>query len=289
MIEYLQTKGAWVVNVCVVVPIVYTIVQTIYVVTSNENGILILDILENIFQNFSPNNPTFIIFWFHFPALGIFALKNKENANYAKYYILLIFITLVLGEIYDEPNYKSKYKIKEKTSSSQTLLPTTSNTQLKQEKKYGCLKGNCYDGQGTYKYNSGDIYKGSFKKEKKHGDGEYIFKNGQKYIGKFKDGKMHGSGIADYRGGSKYIGEYKNGVKHGYGKLITKYDPYINDTRTYIGEFKNDIPNGQGTLTGDNEKYVGEFKDGMMHGQGTYLYKDGSEYTGEFFEGLTVE
>ena len=44
--------------------------------------------------------------------------------------------------------------------------------------------------------------------------------------------------------------------------------------------------NGQGTYTfSDGTQYVGEYRDGVGHGQGTRTYADGSKYVGEYRDG----
>ena len=61
------------------------------------------------------------------------------------------------------------------------LLPKTSYAE--------CIKGDCVNGKGTFKY-----------------------KDGSKYVGLFSNGKFHGKGILTSIDTGKYIGEFKDGI-----------------------------------------------------------------------------
>ena len=39
----------------------------------------------------------------------------------------------------------------------------------------------------------------------------------------------------------------------------------------------------------NGHSYVGTWQDGRMHGEGTYFWKDGSEYDGEFRNGVPAQ
>ena len=72
-----------------------------------------------------------------------------------------------------------------------------------------CIKGDCENGQGTYKFPAGG-----------------------KYIGEWKNGKRHGQGTSTYFDGSKYVGEYKNDERDGTGTHISP------DGKKYVGKWK---------------------------------------------------
>ena len=46
-----------------------------------------------------------------------------------------------------------------------------------------CIKGDCFNGTGTFMYTSGAKYIGTFKGGKMNGDGALYFSNGNKYGG----------------------------------------------------------------------------------------------------------
>ena len=85
-----------------------------------------------------------------------------------------------------------------------------------------CIKGNCFNGYGTYSFANGDQYIGEHKDGKLHGQGTYTFGSnsewaGDQYSGEYKDDKRHGQGTYSYADGDQYIGEHKDGKYHGQG------------------------------------------------------------------------
>ena len=69
-----------------------------------------------------------------------------------------------------------------------------------------CTTGNCFDGNGTYLFENGDLYNGLWKKGIPNGYGVYEFANGDVYKGAWKGGLMDGRGTYTYANGDKYIG-----------------------------------------------------------------------------------
>jgi hypothetical protein len=69
-------------------------------------------------------------------------------------------------------------------------------------------------GKGTYYFNGGDKYVGTFNSDENIADGlgEYYWQNGNKYIGNFKDGKINGYGKIINVDGSIQEGVFLNGV-----------------------------------------------------------------------------
>jgi len=126
-----------------------------------------------------------------------------------------------------------------------------------QSNKTGCIKGNCVNGSGTYKYSDGEVYVGQFKDNNKNGSGTYKYSNGDVYVGQFKDNISNGSGTYKWTNGE-----------------------------VYVGQWKDDKMNGQGTLKYPNGKvYEGQWKDNNMDGQGTYTNINGVKSSGIWVDG----
>ncbi len=95
--------------------------------------------------------------------------------------------------------------------------------------------------QGTYYYANGDIYQGSFNKNKRHGKGQYNYQDGSTFTGEYEYGKKK-KGIFQYNDGSRYEGEFKDGKRHGYGKQTSAdgsvYEGYWENNR-FLGKNPN--------------------------------------------------
>ena len=98
------------------------------------------------------------------------------------------------------------------------------NYNLYAQTAYGCISGNCKNGEGSYRFSNGDVYKGGFKRKKPHGKGKMTFKNGNQYKGEFKKGEIEGYGTMKYSNGDYYRGEWKDGKYHGWGSVMAPND-----------------------------------------------------------------
>ena len=102
-------------------------------------------------------------------------------------------------------------------------------------------------------FESGDVYDGEWKNNKKHGEGYYLFATGDEYSGEWKNDSFY-KGTLTYDNGDTYTGQFKNNLRHGQGTL------YINDLNSeYYGV-----------------TYTGEWKNNKIHGPGTYTFLDGT-------------
>lgn len=63
---------------------------------------------------------------------------------------------------------------------------------------------------GTFKWDTGEKYKGEYHRSKRHGYGTFTWINGKIYKGHWLNGKQHGGGEAS-RGGISVETEYKLG------------------------------------------------------------------------------
>ncbi len=86
----------------------------------------------------------------------------------------------------------------------------------------GCVSGNCNDGFGIMKYDTGDSYEGYFKSGARDGYGNYAWANGTKYEGAWISDKMDGIGKIVFAHGSYFIGEFRKGLQDGYGLEIVQ-------------------------------------------------------------------
>ena len=108
-----------------------------------------------------------------------------------------------------------------------------------------CISGNCQNGFGVKKFDSGTLYIGEFWDDIPSGNGTVIWSNGSIYVGDF------------------IRGEYK-----GEGTFISQDS---NNNILYVGEFDNNKPNGLGTMFFENQEFfVGNFKSGEFNGKGYF-------------------
>ena len=109
---------------------------------------------------------------------------------------------------------------------------------------------------------------------------------GDKYIGEWKKDKMHGQGMYIFANGDRYQGAWKDSKRHGPGIYLYLADNEFKGD-IYVGEYKFDVHNGQGTyIFKDGSKYTGNWLDNNPSGQGIFIYTDGSKDVGEFKNGL---
>jgi hypothetical protein len=139
----------------------------------------------------------------------------------------------------------------------------------------GCVYGNCTDGFGAYTYNDGALYIGNFKYGKLDGKGLYMFANGEIYIGLFSGNKYQGRGTFLYSNGKIDDGYWSN-------------NQFTKDMSgsTASGCVYGDCTDGYGTYVfDDGSRYTGNFKKGLLHGEGTYTTAKAERYTGAFANG----
>jgi hypothetical protein len=143
------------------------------------------------------------------------------------------------------------------------------------------------NGRGTYTWQSGGVYTGTWLGGTKHGYGTQIYPNGDIYDGGWMGNKWHGYGELTtsserriYHGGfvafqengyaeiqdemdkSIYTGGVRQGQKHGYGELIKP-------TMIYKGGFQFDEKSGWGEdVEHGRFSYTGTFRDGKLWGIG---------------------
>ena len=96
-----------------------------------------------------------------------------------------------------------------------------------------CIKGDCINGPGMIKYENGDSFDGNFL-DGQRVNGTYTFNNGTKYSGTWKNGNINGECEMLFNDGSSYIGEVNGGKRNGFGAQT------YSDNSKWIGNWKND-------------------------------------------------
>ena len=148
-------------------------------------------------------------------------------------------------------------------------------------------------GYGVYTYINGEIYKGEWKRNKRHGYGKQIFSDGSNFEGYWDIGLMT-EGTLSLKNGEKLKGSFdKDGnllISPGNLKYIFKKGIYeLNKGDNYIGTLRDNLPNGKGIYTYKNgNKVEGNFKDGLPYGDVVITSIDGKVnsgfiHNGEFF------
>jgi hypothetical protein len=149
-----------------------------------------------------------------------------------------------------------------------------------------CIKGNCRDGQGTYRFKHGASYEGQFVQGQIAIFGKIIYASGTIYSGSIAYGLPHGDGLVITPDGSQWQGQFINGVPM---TTFSAKGPNTDELTSPIqtGCIDGDCDNGRGTycyLSG--MKYIGYFKQSLPDGIGIAYYPDGGQYNGMFFRGL---
>lgn len=105
-----------------------------------------------------------------------------------------------------------------------------------------CTTGNCYEGNGSYLFENGDLFNGSWRKGLPNGYGVYEFTSGDVYKGAWKNGLMEGRGTYTYKNGDKYVGYWKEGKMNGRGHFYWELAGDLMSNAKYEGFFKDGAP-----------------------------------------------
>jgi hypothetical protein len=137
------------------------------------------------------------------------------------------------------------------------------------------------DPLGNKLWQTGQVYKGEWKNNKKHGYGIQVWSNGNKYEGDWANGLREGHGVFWLKKGGKlrkaYAGNWARGHKDGLGVQ------FYEDKGRYEGNWVNGMRQGRGTLFFENaDVYVGDWNEDMRSGFGTLTRANEDVYEGEW-------
>lgn len=167
-----------------------------------------------------------------------------------------------------------------------------------------CLQGDCQNGIGFFRFQTGAIYEGQMMYGRLNGTGILKYSNGDVYKGNWKMNKREGPGVLTTYDGFKYQGTFSNNQMHG---MIKVYDP---QGGCFEGLWSDGQPEGIGQyVSKEGIRKKGSWSDTGFHqegkpvankteqvtdcnlipcntGKGRLTLNDGSVYTGFFVNGL---
>ncbi len=140
-----------------------------------------------------------------------------------------------------------------------------------------CVKGDCDNGTGTFRWDNGEKYDGEFRNRKKHGKGTYRYADGNRYSGEWENDVIQGFGEFRWKNGNRYVGRYTNNRMNGKGTFFWA------DGKKYEGELKDNMREGRGILYAAGGSVI---HDGLWDtnrfckviGTMKFLYLDGGEF-----------
>lgn len=182
-----------------------------------------------------------------------------------------------------------------------------------QDSRGMCIKGDCYNGRGTYLFPDGGKYDGQWVQGRMHGKGTYYFRDAwlkgywqksqlkkvQKHSGEKRydlpkpktdnpyrcvSGNCE-NGYGSYRyAHGEYVGYWSGGMRHGSG------DFYWENGDHYLGQWKSDEMWGRGFFeTAAGEKFRGSWRNGKREGKGTLWKPDGTVIEGTWKNGMLLQ
>jgi hypothetical protein len=140
----------------------------------------------------------------------------------------------------------------------------------------GEWKGGFRHGDGTFRWNNGDVYEGKFSHDLKHFRGKYTHANGATYDGQWVRDRIHGIGRQEWPDGDVYEGNYANDKRHGFGSIA------------YASDGKCSVP-GSDFSWSAGDRFDGLFQHDVRHGACTYRFFNGETFTGTWVKGKCPE
>lgn len=97
-----------------------------------------------------------------------------------------------------------------------------------------CVKGNCHRGHGTFEWENGSFFEGSWVDGLPNGYGDFYYENGDRFKGQFSKGQKSGNGRYTWKNGNYYDGNWNKDKMTGRGKFH-----WAKDGGSYEGLFKD--------------------------------------------------
>ena len=133
-------------------------------------------------------------------------LSNKKNIkrNFLKFTLIIVSVAFVFQN-----------KILYSTEKLINGFITVEQGTYEGDTSWGKLTG-----EGTFKFNTGDIYQGDFSNNNISGNGTYQFSSGDYYTGEWSNGLMNGNGTLTLNGIGVYSGGFADSKRSGKGDFI---------------------------------------------------------------------
>lgn len=160
---------------------------------------------------------------------------------------------------------------------------------------------NTITGQGSFYFDTGEIYKGAWKENEMNGKGKFTYTTGV-YEGDFSNSKRNGQGTFTWQDGATYTGEWSSDKLSGNGSLkqgqATYQGTFVENKfkdgtitlATNVGNYK--LTAVDGVLSDQIEvtfasgiTYKGGYKANTISGNGTMTYPGTGKYEGSFSDG----
>ena len=113
-----------------------------------------------------------------------------------------------------------------------------------------------YEGRGTYKSRTGNVYEGEWKAGNEEGRGTCRYASGTIYEGMWMAGQQEGPGTCTFADGDIYQGEWKACKREGRGSF------QLVNGNVLVGFFKQDVPEGEGLIFSADRLQAARLLDG---------------------------
>ena len=141
-----------------------------------------------------------------------------------------------------------------------------------------------FEGKGTFTFNTGEVYKGAWRKGVMEGTGSLQYPSIGKYKGSYSDGKRSGQGTFTWRNGDSYTGAWDSDEMSGEGTYtfadglelvgVFSHNRYYSGSvsiedgnRSCVITYENGAPakiDIQDKLTGDKYSFKGSFSNSFL-------------------------
>ena len=158
-------------------------------------------------------------------------------------------------------------------------------------------------GTGTFEFDAGGAYKGSWNNNLLSGHGELRVPSEGSYDGEFIASQKSGNGIFTWDDGSVYDGGWKNDMMSGQGMYTgsdgviysgTFYEnafyegkcTFTNETGSYVLSYKGGAVDNAVIEFSDGTRYIGGADENSLNGSGKMTFANDDVYNGSFVNGI---